>query len=140
MLFTIYFISALITGFLFSFVTSLLFVIGIEQTGGDPGTPAIMLVSFMCICGVLSIITAAAMGVVKTKYQKEFPARFSAIIFLFMYLPFHIIGIYFTDGQLDFLAIPSSIMLFFSYVPFFHMTAQALTNVYEFFEKKKRTS
>jgi len=137
MVFTIYFFTAIVTGFLFSFVTSMLLVFGIEQTGGDPGTPAIMLVSFMCICGILSIITASIMSSIKAKYQKEFPAKFSVIIFLVMYLPFHIIGIYFTEGQLDFLAIPSVIMLFLSYVPFFHMTAQALINVYEFFEKKK---
>lgn len=137
MLIAIYIISAFFTGFLFSVVTSMLFVFGIEQTGGDPGTPAIMLVSFMCICGVLGILTAAIMGTAKTKYQKEFPAKFSAIIFLFMYLPFHIIGLYFTDVQWDFLAIPLNIMLFFSYIPFFHTTAQTLTNVYEFVKRKE---
>ena len=140
MLFTIYFVSALITGFLFSFVTSMLMVFGIERTGGDPGTPAIMLVSLMCVCVILSIITASIMGVAKEKYKKEFSAKFSAILFLLMYFPIHIVEFYFPDGQSDFLAATLAIMLFLSYIPLFHMVAQALTNLYEFFEKRKRTT
>lgn len=140
MLIVIYIISALLTGFVFSFFTTLLIVFGIEQTSGDPGAPIIMLIGMLCYCGILSIITAAVMATAKTKYKKEFPAKFSIILFLFMYTPFHIIGIYFTDGQLDFLVIPSVIILILSYVPFFHITAQALTNVYEFFKKRQSTT
>jgi hypothetical protein len=139
MLFIIYFISALVTGFLFSVVTSMLLVFGIEQTGGDPGAPVIMLIGFAFFCGVLSIITAAAMSTAKAKYQKEFPVKFSAIIFLLMYLPFHFIGFYFPEvpEQLNFLAIPLVIMLVLSYVPFFHMAAQSLIDIYEFFRRNK---
>jgi len=133
----IYFFTAIVTGFLFSFITSMLLVFGIEQTGGDPGTPAIMLVSFMCICGVLSIISTSTMSRIEAKYHKEFSVKFSFIIFLMMYLPFHIIGFYFTEGQLDFLVIPSTVMLFLSYVPLFHMTSQGFINIYEFFKKRK---
>ena len=135
--FTIYFFTTVVMGFLFSFVTSMLLVFGIEQTGGDPGTPAIMLVSLMCICGILSVITASIMSWVKAKYKKEFPAKYSVLIFIVMYLPFHIIGIYFPDAQSEILAIIITFMLFLSFVPLFHATAQALINVYEFFAKRK---
>jgi hypothetical protein len=143
----IYFFSALLTNFVFSVVTTMLVVFGIEKTGGDPGTPIIMLFSLMCICGLLSILTATAMGMAKSKNQKEFPARFSAAIFLFTYLPFHVIGIYFPDERLDSLPIPSVvmqffailfvIMLFFSYIPFFHVTAQGLINLNAFVKRRE---
>ena len=133
----IYVISALLTNFVFSVATSLLIVFGIEKSGGDPGAPIIMLVGLLCICGILSIVTAAAMGTAKAKYQKEFPAKFSALIFLFTYFPFHILGIYFPDAQLDFLAELFAIMQFFSYIPFFHMTAQGLVNLNEFVKRQE---
>ena len=137
----IYIISALLTDFVFSVVTSMLIVFGIEKTGGDPGAPIIMLVVLLCICGVLSVATATAMGIAKTKHQKEFPAKFSALIFLFTYFPFHIIGFYFPDEQLGFLATPLAIltviMLFFSYIPFFHLTAQLLINLNEFVKRQE---
>lgn len=111
--------------------------------GSDPGSPGIMLISLMCICGILGIISAAAMETATAKYKKEFPARFSAIIFLVTYLPFHITGLYFSDEQLAFLgflaaplAILSVIMLFFSYIPLFHMTAQGLINVDKFVNRQ----
>lgn len=137
----IYIISALLTNFVFSVVTSMLIVFGIEKTGGDPGTPGIMLFSLLCINGILSIVTAGIMGIAKAKHQKEFPAKFSALIFLFTYFPFHIIGFYFSDEQLGFLAAPLAsltvIMLFFSYIPFFHMTAQGLINLNEFVKRQE---
>ncbi len=137
----IYIISALLTNFVFSVTTSMLIVFGIEKTGGDPGAPIIMLVSLMCICGILSIVTATIMGNAKAKHQKEFSAKFSALIFLFTYFPFHIIGFNFSDEQLGFLAAPlailSVIMLFFSYIPFFHMTAQGLVNLNEFVKRQE---
>jgi hypothetical protein len=136
----IYIISALLTNFVFSVVTSMLIVFGIEKTGADPGAPIIMLVSLLCICGILSIATATAMGIAKAKYQKEFPAKYSALIFLFTYFPFHVIGLYFPDEQLGFLAAPLAIltviMLFFSYIPFFHMTAQGFINLNEFVKRQ----
>ena len=137
---TTYIISALIGSFSFSIVTSILIVFGIEQMGEDPGAPAIMLVGFIFICGILSVVTWAIMDIMKTKFQKEFPAKVSAGIFLFMYLPFHIIGLFFTDGQYDFLAIPTTIMLFLSYVPFFHLVAQSLTNLDKLFRKRKKAA
>jgi hypothetical protein len=140
MVFVCYLVSAILTGFVFSFITSMLLVFGIEQTGGDLGTPTIMFVGFMCSSGILSIITALIMSGVKAKYQKEFPTKFSVIIFLVMYLPFHINGIYFSERQLDFLSTPFAIMLFLSYVPFFHMTAQSLINVVKFFRRRKITA
>lgn len=137
----IYIISALLTNFVFAIVTSMLIVFGIEKTGGDPGSPAIMLVSLLCINGILGIATAVIMGIAKAKYKKNFPAKFSVLIFLFTYLPFHIIGIYSSDKQLGILAVPLAtltvIMLFLSYIPFFHMTAQGLINVNEFVKRKE---
>ena len=137
----IYIIAALLTNFVFSVVTSLLIVFGIEKTGGDPGSPGIMLFVLIFICGILSNVTAAIMGVAKAKYQKEFPAKFSALIFLFTYFPFHIIGLYFSDEQLGSLAAPLSnlfsYMLFFSYIPFFHMTAQGFINLNEFVKRQE---
>ena len=137
----IYIISALITNFVFSVATSLLVVHGIDKSGGDPGAPIIMLVGLMCICGILGILAAAAMGIAKTKYQKEFPAKLSALIFLFTYFPFHIIGLYFSDEQSGILAAPlgtlTVLMLFFSYIPFFHMTAQGFINLYEFVKRQE---
>src|SRR5690348_3068590 len=96
----IYVIAALLTGYVFSVTTTIFIVYGIEKTGGDPGSPAIALFVLMFICGVLSIVTATVMGIAKAKYQKEFPAKFSALIFLFTYFPFHVIGLYFSDAQL----------------------------------------
>jgi len=137
----IYIISALLTNITFSVVTSMLIVFGIEKTGGDPGAPIIMLVSLLCICGILSMPTAVAMGILKAKYQKEFPAKFSALIFLFTYFPFHIIGIYFPDVHLGFLEVPLGIlfviMLFLSYIPFFHMTSQGFINLIEFVKRQE---
>lgn len=137
----IYIISALLTNYIFSVLTSLLIVFGIERTGGDPGSPGIMLVSLLCINGILSIATAVIMGIAKGKYKKEFPEKFSVLIFLFTYLPFHIIGIYFSDEQLGALAAPLAtltvIMLFLSYIPFFHMTAQGLINLNEFVKRQE---
>jgi hypothetical protein len=129
----IYIISALLTNYLFSVATTLLITAGFEKMGSDPGSPGIMLFSLMCINGVLSLVTAAIMGIAKAKYQKEFPAKFSALIFLITYFPFHIIGFYFPDEQLGSFTAPLAIlfvtMLFFSYIPFFHTTAQGLTNL-----------
>jgi len=139
----IYIISALLTNYIFSVLTSLLIVFGIEKTGGDPGSPGIMLISLLCINGILSIATAVIMGIAKAKYKKEFPAKFSALIFLLTYFPFHIIGNYISDEQLGALAVPLAtltvIMLFFSYIPFFHMTAQGFINLNEFVKKQELT-
>lgn len=141
MLIVIYFISAILTGFVFSVVTTMLIVFGIEQTGGDPGAPIIMLIGMMFYTGILGIVTAIAMATAKAKYNKEFPAKFSVIIFLIMYVPFHIIGFYFPDEQLGPLAAPlgilTVILLFFSYIPFFHMTAQGLINLNEFVKRQE---
>lgn len=137
----IYIVSALLTNYVFSFATSLLIVFGIENTGGDPGSPGIMLVSLLCINGILSIVTAVIMGIARAKHQKEFPAKYSALIFLFTYFPFHVVGLYFPDVQLGFLEAPLGIlfvvMLFFSYIPFFHMTAQGLINLNEFIKRQE---
>lgn len=136
----IYIISAFLTNIAFSVITAVLVTFGFEKSGEDPGSPGIMLISLMCICGILSIVTAAIMVDTKAKYQKEFPAKFSLLIFLFTYFPFHIIGQYFSGIQLGFLAdlfgILVVIMLYFSYMPFFHMTAQGLINVNEFVNRQ----
>ena len=132
----IYIISALLTDYVFSLATSILVTAGFYKMGSDLGSPGIMLFSLLCICGFLSIVTATIMGIAKAKFQKEFPARFSALIFLFTYFPFHIIGLYIPDEKLGFLAAPLAalltFMVFFSYIPFFHMTAQGLINLYKF--------
>jgi hypothetical protein len=137
----IYIFSSFITNVIFSVATSILIVFGIEKTGEDPGTPGIMLISLLCINGILSIVTAATMGSAKAKYKKEFPAKFSALIFLLTYFPFHVFGIYFLDVQLGFLEAPLAIltvlMLYFSYVPFFHMTAQGLINLNGFVKRQE---
>jgi len=141
----IYIISALLTNFVFSFTTSLLIVFSIERSGDDPGTPGIILFVLMLICGILSIVTASIMGIAKAKYQKEFPAKFSTLIFLFTYFPVHIIGFYFSDQQLGSLAdspVGSLVnllgyMMFFSYIPFFHMTTQGLINLNEFVKRQE---
>ncbi len=136
----IYIISSFLTNIIFSVATSILIVFGIEKTGEDPGTPGIMLISLLCINGILSIVTAATMVSAKAKYKKEFSAKFSALIFLLTYFPFHVFGIYFLDVQLGFLEAPLAIltvlMLYFSYVPFFHMTAQGLINTNEFVNRQ----
>jgi hypothetical protein len=137
----IYIISALLTNYVFSLVTSILITAGFDKMGSDPGSPGIMLFSLLCICGILSIVTAVIMGIGKAKYHKEFPAKFSVLIFLFTYFPPHIIGFYVPDEKLGFLAAPLgillAIMLFFSYIPFFHMTAQGLVNLYEFVKRQE---
>jgi len=137
----IYIISALLTDYVFSVVTSILITAGFDKMGSDPGSPAIMLVSLLCLNGILSIVTAVIMRIAKEKYQKEFPAKLSVPIFLFTYFPFHIIGLYSSDEQLGFLAAPLAMltvsMLFFSYIPFFHMTAQGLTNLNEFVKRQE---
>lgn len=137
----IYIISALLTNYVFSLATSILVTAGFDKMGSDIGSPGIMLFSLMCINGILGIVTATIMGIGKAKYHKEFPAKFSALIFLFTYFPFHIIGLYVPDEKLGFLAAPLGallgIMLFFSYIPFFHMTAQGLVNLYEFVKRQE---
>ncbi|MHC1782403.1 MAG: hypothetical protein AB9891_06520 [Anaerolineaceae bacterium] len=137
----IYIISACLTNFLFSFATTIIITMGFDKMGSDPGSPVILLISLMCICGILSIVTATIMGTVKTKYQKEFPAKFSLLIFLLTYFPSHIVEFFFPEQQLDILAAPLgillAIMLFFSYIPFFHMTAQGLINLYVFARKQE---
>jgi hypothetical protein len=137
----IYIISALLTDYVFSVMTAILITAGFDKMGSDPGSPGIMLVSLLCINGMLSIVTAVIMGIAKAKHQKEFPAKFSALIFLLTYFPFHIIGLYFSDVQLGFLEAPLGIllvvMLFFSYIPFFHMTAQGLINLNEFVKRQE---
>ena len=121
--------------------TSLLIISAIEKTGEDSGSPGILLFVLMCICGILSIVTAIIMGIAKTKYQKEFPAKYSALIFLFTYFPVHIIGLYFSDKQLgsltSLLMNLTVIMMFFSYIPFFHMTAQGFINLNEFVKRQE---
>lgn len=135
----IYIISALLANYVFSLATSIFIMAGFDKMGVDPGSPGIMLFSLLCINGILSIVTATIMGIGKAKYQREFPAKFSGLIFLFTYFPFHIIGLYVPDEKLGFLEAPLgnllAIMLFFSYIPFYHMTAQGLVNLYEFVKK-----
>lgn len=135
-----YIISAFLTNIAFSVATAILVTFGFDKLGEDPGSPGIMLIGLICICGILSLVTAAIMIDAKAKYQKEFPAKFSVLIFLFTYFPFHIYGLYFSGVQLGFLAAPLGIllviMLFFSYIPFFHMTAQSLINTNEFVNRQ----
>ena len=141
----IYIISALLTNFVFSFATSLLIVFAIEKSGDDPGSPGIILFVLIFICGILSIVTASIMSIAKAKYQKEFSAKFSALIFLFTYFPIHIIGFYFSDKQLSSLegSLAGSLVnlsgyiMFFSYIPFFHMTTQGLINLNEFTKRQE---
>jgi len=137
----IYIISALLTNYVFSVETSLLIISAIVKSGDDVGSPGILLFVLMSICGMLSIVTAAIMEIAKTKFQKEFPAKFSVLIFLFTYFPIHIIGFYFSDAQLGSLATPlfnlTFFMMLFSYIPFFHMIAQGLINVNEFVKRKE---
>ena len=136
-----YIISALLTNFVFSVATFFFIFSTIEKAGDDLGPPGILLFVLMFICGILSIVTAIIMGIAKAKYQKEFPAKFSALIFVFTYFPVHIIGLYFSDKQLGSLSIPltdwSRNMMFFSYIPFFHMTTQGLINLNEFVKRQE---
>ena len=139
--YVIYVIAALLTNWLFSALTAGAIVVGIEKMGGDVGAPAILLVVFLFINGILSIITAIIMGIAKV-YKREFPAKFSILVFVFTYFPFHVIGLYMPDKLLGSLASPITsltvYMLLFSYIPFFHMTAQGLTNMYEYIKKRKK--
>lgn len=100
-----------------------------------------MLFGLLCIYGLIGVLIAAAMEIAKVKYQKVFPAKFSALIFLFTYFPNPIIGSLFTDAQLGSLAAPlgivTSIMQFLSYIPFFHMTAQGLFNLNKLVERQE---
>src|SRR5215216_2416046 len=136
-----YIISALLTNFVFSVATSFFIFSTIEKAGDDPGSPCILLFVLMFICGILSIVTSIIMGIAKAKYQKEFPAKFSALIFVFTYFPIHIIGLYFSDKQPGSISIPlmdwSRNMMFFSYIPFFHMTTQGLINLNEFVKRQE---
>jgi hypothetical protein len=137
----IYIISGLLTGYVYSMATTILVVDGFDRMGEDIGSPGIMLFSLLCICGILSIVIASIMWVAKAKYQKEFPARFSLLIFLLTYFPIHIKEIWFPDLQLGFLevllGILLAIMMYFSYVPLFHMTAQGFTNLHEFVKRQE---
>ena len=92
-----YIISALLTNVVFSFATGFLILSSIINAGDDPGSPGILFFDLMFMCGILSIVTATIMGIAKAKYQKEFPAKFSALIFVFTYFPIHIIELYFSD-------------------------------------------
>ena len=138
---TPYLISALLTNFVFSVATFFFIFSAIEKAGHDSGSPGILLFVLMFICGILSIVTATIMGIAKVKFQKEFPAKFSALIFVFTYFPVHIIELYFSDEQLGSLAIPlwdwAGNMMFFSYIPFFHMTTQGLINLNEFVKRQE---
>ncbi len=137
----IYIFSALLTNFVFSFATTFLILFSLEKSEYDYGSPGIILFVLMFICGIFSIVTATIMGIAKAKFQKEFPAKFSALIFVFTYFPIHIIELYFSDKQLDSLAIPlwdwAVYMMFFSYIPFFHMTTQGLINLDEFVKRQE---
>ena len=132
-----YIISALLTNFVFSVATFFFIFSAIEKAGDDLGPPGILLFVLMFICAILSIVTATIMAIAKAKYQKEFPAKFSALIFLFTYFPVHIIGFYFSDKQAGSLADFSANMMFFSYIPFFHMTTQGLINLNEFVKRQE---
>jgi hypothetical protein len=136
----IYIIAAILTNYGFSYATSILVMAGFEKMGSDPGSPGIMLFSLMCICGVFSLVTAAIMEIGKAKYHIEFPAKFSALIFILTYFPFHIMGLYIPDEKLGSLAGPLgilfSISLFFSYIPLFQMTSQGLINLNEFLKRQ----
>jgi len=132
-----YIFSALLTNFVFSFATTFLILFSLEKSGYDYGSPGIILFVLMFICEIFSIVTASIMGIAKAKYQKEFPAKFSALIFLFTYFPVHIIGFYFSDKQAGSLADFSANMMFFSYIPFFHMTTQGLINLNEFVKRQE---
>ena len=134
---TTYIISALFTNFVFAVATFFFIFSTIEKSGDAVGSPGILLFVLMFICGILSIVTATIMGIAKAKYQKEFPAKFSALIFLFTYFPVHIIELYFSDKQLGSLANLSGYMMFFSYIPFFHMTTQGLINLNEFVKRQE---
>ncbi len=134
-------ISAFLTNIAFSGVTAIWITFGIERSGSDSGSPLIVFVGLFCINGILGILTAITMRFAQAKYQKEFPAGISAIVFLFTYLPFFVFGLYLPEPQLGVLAIPLAIlvvmMLFFSYMPFFHMTTQGLIHVNEFVERQE---
>lgn len=137
----IYIISALLTNYVFSVATSILVMAGFDKMGSDPGSPGIMLFVLSCVCGIFSIVTAAIMEIAKVKYHKGFPAKYSALIFLFTYFPFHIIGLYVPDEKLGVIAAPLgdllAIMVFISFIPFYHMTAQGLINLFEFVKRQE---
>ena len=136
-----YIISAVLTNFVFSVATFFFIFSAIEKSGDTVDSPGILLFVLVFFCGILSIVTATIMGIAKAKFQKEFPAKFSALIFVFTYFPIHIIELYFSDKQLDSLAIPlwdwAVYMMFFSYIPFFHMTTQGLINLDEFVKRQE---
>ena len=136
-----YIISALLSNFVFSVATFFYIFSAIEKSGDHVDSPGILLFVLVFICGILSIVTATIMGIAKAKYQKEFPAKFSALIFVFTYFPIHIIELYVSDKQLDSLSIPlwdwAGNMMFFSYIPFFHMTTQGLINLDEFVKRQE---
>jgi len=127
-----YIISALLTNFVFSVATFFYIFSTIEKSGDHVDSPGILLFVPMFICGILSIVTATIMGIAKAKFQKEFPAKFSALIFVFTYFPFYIIELYFSD-----LSTPLFYMMLFSYIPFFHMTTQGLINLNEFVKRQE---
>ena len=135
-----YIISALLSNFVFS-VATFFFIFSYMVKAGVDGSPGILLFVLMFNCAILSIVTATIMGIAKAKYQKEFPAKFSALIFVFTYFPIHIIELYVSDKQLDSLSIPlwdwAGNMMFFSYIPFFHMATQGLINLNEFVKRQE---
>ncbi len=136
----IYLFSALLSDFLFSFMTTNLIVFGIENVNGDPGAPIIMLIGFLFICGVLGTLTAIFTPSMEENFEgrfhRELTAKSSGIAFLVMYLPFHIMGIFFNSGKLDFLAIPSVILLLLSYVPFYFMITKSFVHLYELLKER----
>jgi len=138
----IYFISALLTSYVFSYVTCILAVMSFEKAGDDPGSPGILLFGLRCLYGILSLVAMAVMEVRARRHKKEFPVKFSALIFLFTYFPIHIIGICFSpDKLLGPLEGPvmtvTGIMMDFSYMPFFHMTTQGFINLWGFAKRQE---
>ncbi len=128
-------VSIALSSFLYSFITSLLIMFGIEESGGDPGTPAIMLVGFLIICMFLGILTASIMSNAKEKRNKAFPVKISLPAFITMYAFGHIFAIYFPT--VAFLGNLSAILLFVSYVPFYHVFSQSLLNGYAFIKERR---
>lgn len=132
----LFIIAILFASLLFSYASAVLIMVGIEASGGEPGSIVVMFVGLLVITLLLSVVVTTAMLIAKKRYHKSFPARWSVVLFLLLYLPFQINGLFFPDDRFDSLATLLSVMFFFSFIPFFHCIAQSLINLAAFIRQR----
>ncbi len=127
-------LSILVAGFLFTFITS--FLVAMETIDEIPALGPLMC-SMMGNGIFLTIIAALIIGAAKKFYHKVFPAGISAIIFLIMFLPWHVIALSSPNSKLlDMYGTPLMILTSLSIIPFLHLIMQTFININKYFQKR----